>query len=326
MQLVQRVQMESLKNYLFFCTLTYNKESLPRVLTSTGYDIPYADIHDLQNCFKRLRKSNAFTRPFRYLAVSELGKSRGRPHFHCLLMIPKYEADDPKVTPYQLESIINPALLHEWRRNYGSSRSPVYKPLCTYQVLYKHGKRYSNYDCHFVRPLLGDDSEANVAFYVLKYMLKRSDRETRLQQALRLNLPEDEYESVYSLVRSRYVCSKGFGLNGRKTPFGDFEIDEDIVKYLRSCVKKSDDFAKYFNPYSGQSFPLSRYYKGKSEIFGLDDAIRFYFESDSEHLDNVAEYDDKTYSQLLKSVSDYEKKIKQVADRGDYDNYADNFD
>lgn len=73
--------MESLKNYLFFATLTYNKESLPHITTSTGYDIPYADIHDLQNCFKRLRKSNAFTRPFRYLAVSELGKSVVVPTF-----------------------------------------------------------------------------------------------------------------------------------------------------------------------------------------------------------------------------------------------------
>lgn len=81
MQLVQRVQMESLSNYIFFATLTYNKDSLPHVLTSTGYDIPFADIRDLQNCFKRLRKSNAFTRSFRYFAVSELGSKKGRPHF-----------------------------------------------------------------------------------------------------------------------------------------------------------------------------------------------------------------------------------------------------
>lgn len=326
MQLVQRVQMESLKNYLFFCTLTYNRESLPHIVTSTGYDIPYADIRDLQNCFKRLRKSNAFTRPFRYLAVSELGSKKGRPHFHCLLLIPKYPDDDSKVTPYQLEGIINPALLHEWRRNYGSSRSPFYKPLCTYQTLFKNGKLYSNYDCHYVRPLLGDDSEANVAFYVLKYMLKRSDRETRLQQALRLNLPADEYESTYSLVRSRYVSSKGFGLNAKKTPFGDLEFDTELVEFLRDCVKSSDEFAKFFNPFTGQSFPLSRYYKSKPDIYSFDDAVRFYFESDSEHLDNVAEYDDKHYSQLIKSVSDYEKKIKQVVNRGDYDNYADAFD
>lgn len=160
----------------------------------------------------------------------------------------------------------------------------------------------------------------------MKYMLKRSDRETKLQQALRLNLPPDEYEDVYSLVRSRHITSKGFGLNGKKSPFGDLEIDPDIVKYLSSCVSKSHDFPKYFNPVTGKSFPLSRYYKTRPEIYSFDEAIRLYFESDSEHLDSVPEYDDKDYSQLIKSVSDYEKKISKVSDRGDYDNYACEFD
>lgn len=325
MQLVQRVQMESLKNYIFFATLTYNQDSLPHVCTSTGYDIPFADIRDLQNAFKRLRKSNAFTRSFRYFAVSELGTKRGRPHFHCLFFIPKLKDDDPQVTPYQLEGIINPALLFEWRRNYGSTRSPIYKPLCTYQEKWRNGKKYSNYDCHYVRPL-DDDSESNVAFYVLKYMLKRSDRETKLQQALKLNLSEDEYNDTYSLVRSRYIVSKGFGLNGSKSPFGDWYYDEDIVKYLKFCISKSQDFPKFFNPVTGKSFPLARYYKNTSSIFGIDEATRFYFESDLKTLDTIPEFDDKSHEQLLKSVSDYEKKIKQVSDRGDFDNYTGQFD
>ena len=71
---------------------------------------------------------------------------------------------------------------------------------------------------------------------------------------------------------------------------------------------------------------MSRYYKNKPSIFGFDDAVRFYFESDSEHLDSVAEYDDKSYSQLIKCVRDYEKRISQVSDRGDFDNYANDFD
>lgn len=124
-----------------------------------------------------------------------------------------------------------------------------------------------------------------------------------------MNLPEDEYEDTYSLVRSRYIASKGFGLNGRKTPFGDWEFDEDIIKYLHSCVSVSEDFPKFFNPVTGKSFPLSRYYKNKSSIYGFDDAIRLYFESDSSHIDSVAEYDDKDYSQLIKIVSDYEKRL-----------------
>lgn len=80
MQYVQRLQMEELVNHFFFCTLTYNDEMMPCVTTSTGYVIRFADVSDVQNMFKRLRKRNAFGRPFRYFAVSELGKQRGRPH------------------------------------------------------------------------------------------------------------------------------------------------------------------------------------------------------------------------------------------------------
>lgn len=80
MSYIQRLQMEELNNHLFFCTLTYNDESMPYLLTSTGYEIRYADVNDVQKMFKRLRKSNAFGRPFRYFGVSELGSQRGRPH------------------------------------------------------------------------------------------------------------------------------------------------------------------------------------------------------------------------------------------------------
>lgn len=80
MQYVQRIQMEELVNHIFFCTITYNNEMMPHLATSTGYDIRYADVSDVQNMFKRLRKRNAFGRPFRYFAVSELGSKKGRPH------------------------------------------------------------------------------------------------------------------------------------------------------------------------------------------------------------------------------------------------------
>lgn len=80
MYLVQRVQMEARNSFLFFSTLTYNNEFLPHYETPTGYSIPYADQWHLQTLFKRLRNYNVFGRPFRYLAVSERGGERGRPH------------------------------------------------------------------------------------------------------------------------------------------------------------------------------------------------------------------------------------------------------
>lgn len=80
MQFVQRIQMEELDNHLFFASITYNNEMLPYVACSNGRVIRYADKSDVTDMMKRLRKRNAFGRPFRYLAVSELGSLRGRPH------------------------------------------------------------------------------------------------------------------------------------------------------------------------------------------------------------------------------------------------------
>lgn len=80
MSYIQRLQMEETKNHLFFCTLTYNDDSMPYHVCSNGYKIRFADIHDVQCMIKRLRKSGAFGRPFRYFGVSELGSRRGRPH------------------------------------------------------------------------------------------------------------------------------------------------------------------------------------------------------------------------------------------------------
>lgn len=319
MYIVQRIQMQSLNNYIFFATLTYNKESLPSIITSTGYNIAYADKRDLQNCFKRLRKSNVFTRPFSYIYVSERGKDKGRPHFHVIFTVPKYPSDD-KYTWQNLEKIMFDSLLAEWRRNYGSHKQPVYRPLCTYKVIYKRGRRYSNYDLHCVRPLSDDDGLASVGFYVLKYMLKRSDRETRLQQALHLNLPDDEYLDTWKLVKSCCIASKGFGLNVDS----EGNIDPDILSHLKYGITVSEDFPKFFNPSTGQSFPLSRYYKSRGDIYGFSDAIRFY--KPSEAGDSVPVYEDKDYSQLIKSIYDYEKKIRQASNRGDYDLVSDEFD
>lgn len=320
MQLCQRAYMESLSNYLFFATLTYNSECLPRVVTSTGYSISFADWRDLQLTFKRLRKRNSFTRPFRYLAVSERGSKRGRPHFHILFFVPKFSNDD-EFTPRNLENIMWHALLDEWKRNVSSNRrNPDYVKLLTYKRKYRFGKMISNYDLHYVQPSISDGI-ASVAFYVTKYMLKRSDKETRLQQALKLNLPEDEYDLVWDLVHSRVDTSLFFGLN--PNPFGDF--DDKIISYLRGCVKRSTEFAKFFNPSDGKSTPLAHYYKSFPQIYTLDDALRLK-EDLSDAADDGFYFDRKYYSQLIKSVRDYEKTISQVADRGDFDNIGYLFD
>lgn len=250
MNLIQRSRIMALDHYIFFATLTYNPESLPIYTLDDGRTIPYADISDVQKMFKRIRKDNLFLRPFKYLFVSERGK-KGRPHYHGMIFIPKSKEDDT-LYPAVMEKHISNVLISEWRRNYGSRRNPIWKPLFTYRVKYAHGKRYCNFDCHYVVPHSTDHGSDDVAFYISKYVLKPSIRENRLQQALKLNLTPDQYEQVWNIVRSRSFTSLGFG--------GYTELEK---RYVRNCIERSadePDGLKYYG-LDGSTQPLSRYYR-----------------------------------------------------------------
>lgn len=297
MQLVQRIQMESLSHHLFFCTLTYQNSTLPILTTSSGYSIRYADIHDLQCMFKRIRKDNLFGRPFKYFAVSERGSEKGRPHFHIIFMVDK-SPKDSFGDILSLEKIIFDVVLSQWKRNIGSSRKPIYLPLCEYHSKYVRGILKRNYDLHYILPSNGD-SCSSVSFYVLKYILKDSQRDVNLQRALKLNLPLEEYYEVYSKVKSRYVASKDFG--DSKNP--------EVRKYLKECISRSKhsesdkQYAKFYNYDTGQSFPLSRFYKSKPDIYSFKDAIDFYYNSNKDSIDSPF-FNDKYITQENYSVID----------------------
>lgn len=316
MQLIQRLQMEATKNYLFFSSITYNEEMIPRfelpkVDQSTGevigsWSIRYADVSDLQNMFKRLRKYNKLERPFKYFAVSELGKSRGRPHFHIIWIVPKYP-DDNEYTPYNLEKKYFKIILDEWKRKVSvSDKVPVYKPLCTYVRRWKHGKLSSNYDTHYVTPELTKGGESDVGFYVLKYLMKPSTRATRLQQALRLNLDDDEYERIWKIVRPRYFKSKDFGLSS----------DPDIQDYIHSCVersKKEFDYPCFINPVDGKTFPLARFYKSKAATYDIMDALDFYYKKKTLTVDCSYSSDDlKTKQEAENRYHKYKKQLLKI--------------
>ena len=248
--IVQRCKCLALDHYLFFCTLTYNRESLPQLVTSTGIPVKYADISDAQKMFKRIRKYNSFGREFKYFFVTERGK-KGRPHFHGLIFIPKFPEDD-KLFPAKLETSVRRTLFREWRRNYGTTRSPIWKPLFTYRSKFVGGVRYSNFDCHYVVAHSTEHGSDDVAFYVSKYVLKPSEYEHKLQQALKLNLEEPEYSDVWRVVRSRCFSSKGFGAST------DIEID-----FIRSCIRDSANDPngfQYINQ-DGTKCGLARYYR-----------------------------------------------------------------
>lgn len=275
MQIIQRCELEARNSYVYFGTLTYDNAHLPSVTTSSGFDIRFADYHDIQNMFKHLR--TALDRPFRYLAVSELGTRRGRPHFHFLLFLPKSDNDTP-LTSLKYERFLFDWCKSHFARNIGTRKNPVYEPLFTYVRKFVYGKLRTNYDLHFVTSRNSKSSE-EVAWYCVKYMFKPSDRSTRLQQALKLNLDEDEYSAVWNLVRPRYVTSRFFGLQSRRVGVRDYVHNKDIISKLRHDIvtTPSESPFPYYRRDDGSTWPLARSLKKVPEVFTLMDAHEFYF-------------------------------------------------
>ena len=336
---VQRVQMESLENHLFFLTVTYNNQSMPYVPSTIvdprsgesreiSLDMPirFADFRDFSLMVKRLRSSGL---DFRSVTVSELGGLRGRPHFHSLIFIPKSDKDDIN-TCSVLEHKLFIDFLQEWRRNYGSRRSPDYKPLCTFVRKFCRGKLRSTYDLHYVNPVLTDGSTADVAFYVSKYMFKVNEKTDALQSALRLNYSPEDYKYIWSLVRPRFVASNLFGLNGRtvRNDDGSFSLypSEKVLSYIRDCVSFSRDnfdFPHFINPVDGKAFPLSRYYLNRLDCVSVED-WRFFYDKQLSHgrrADNMI-MNDRNRNEVLQTLDLYEHKVSQLEfDFDDFDDF-----
>ena len=295
--LVQRVRVLSLDHYLFFFTLTYNNESLPRLMCSNGVSIPYADHADVVRMFKRIRNGNLFGYPLKYIVVSERGKGKGRPHFHGIVFIEKKWSKDPLFTA-QLESKVSSVLFKEWRRNYGSRRKPDYRPLFTYRTRYVGGTLYKNFDCHYVVPHSTEKGESDVAFYVTKYILKPKDKEKKLQHVLHLNLDIGEYESIWSIVRSKSFKSLNFG-----------SATEKEIHFVKNQISASnaDPNGLHFKNPDGSLAPLPRYYR---KYVSVEDAI-----SSVAARGGPLSIRERTQSQIDKSLEKGTIRNQKVAER-----------
>lgn len=320
---VQRVYMESINNYLYFVTLTYNNESLP-VFSIHDFEIPFADYSDVQKMFKRIRKGNLFGRPFKYFAVSEFG-SKGRPHFHLIVSIPKLKVDDD-YTPFNIETRLYNVILSQWCRNVGSKRNPDYKEITTLVRKFRSGRLTTNFDCHYIVPNLTDSGVSSTAYYVSKYMMKPSTREVKLQQALKLNLPIDEFESIWKDIKNGHYMSKGFGLRG----YSDLShndscgFDISIGAYIRKCINQSIQdglaFPCFIIPDSGKMIPLSRFYR-KHYLY-VDDAYSFYYnQPDQTNIDSLFEtksYENPRYDEEVRQFN----KRCNIVDSSDISEYV----
>lgn len=317
---VQRCQMESEYGYPFYCTLTYNNESLP-VKEINGYKIRFADRSDFKNMVKMLRKDNAFGRPFRFMAVSELGSKKARPHFHALFFLKKL----PEDSPYEfmnLESLGFITVLKYWRRNYGSKRNPDWKPLLTFKQYYIGNKLHGTYDFHYVQPLR-DGSQSDVSYYVTKYLFKPSDKTNKLRSAIKLNASSDEeFKKIWNEIKPRCFASLNFGYGlydfkvkgSTKQSRLDKISSLDSFKVLRSSLDRSlcvkNPYPSFYDLYTGKQLPFARYFQNNGNLFTLYDKISFQDNSDLP-VDNVVISKDRDLPELLRS-EDKLLKIRSI--------------
>lgn len=311
MEYVQRIQMEALKNWLFMGTLTYKNETLPKLVTSQGYEYRYADTRQFTAELKRLRKNNTYEFPFREIYVSERGGKGGRPHIHCLLLFKKEDIGNKYEDAATFAKEHEWDLFNEWKQVTKKGRYSESYLLSDYRESYRYGIKHKTYDFHFVDPRLTEGGVTDVAFYVLKYMLKGSDHEQKIRQALFLNYSEDEAKKYWNTIKSRKEASIGMGLN----VWDGQSYDWEIIEYLREGIERSKNnksaYPLYYTPERLLTFPLAKYYKNNGLLYNMADAMAFYHNVKRDTPDNQVIYD-KSTDQMVKAFNDYERKLKII--------------
>lgn len=316
--ILQRAQLEELFGYPFMISLSYNPESLLYYECSNGFKIAYAPVSDLQNMFKRLRKSNALTRRFRYFACTELGSKKGRPHAHILLFLEKLPQDSV-YTPVNLEKTVFEEVLKEWRRNYGSHRKPDYRPLLTFIQKFRGGKLQSTYNCHFVVPSSSSGTTDDVSFYVTKYLVKDSEWKDKIKRGLFSHCSFEEAQDVWKKVRPRSISSLnfGFGIYDDINPCKTSKVARmDILSKLESAEivrsaidrsSKTEKTARFYDLQTGKPMPLARYWYKFGDIYDLEHHNIFLSRQD--RIDGVS-VDDRDLTSKLLSEQTYVRNIK----------------
>lgn len=314
---VQRSQCEEMSNDLYFCTLTYNNEMIPFLDASDGTRLYYADMRDVTNMMKRLRKNDSFGMPFKYFAVSEYGSLKHRPHFHIIFSFPRIKGEslaDRLSRAQQFGKIV----LNEWKRNVATcvnkkgeivpnTRSPRYVNLCTF----KTSRRGRNFDFHYVNPSSTDKGSADVAFYVTKYTFKADEWYNKLSYKLYKTLEEEEYYDIREKIKPRSFFSKSWG-----------SADDELVKkHIRKGVELSNSgnieftFPVFINPVTGQTFPLSPFYRKKFDT--IDDAVNRYYIHDNDRCltdydSMIAFEDDLSVEQRAEKYRKHDRIIKKI--------------
>lgn len=277
--ILQRCDYMTRDYIVYFGTLTYNNEHLPRYTASNGYVYNYADPRHFALAVKRIRKAGLIPEGCKYLLVTEYGGQKHRPHFHFLFYVPKawylsqgipqYILDDPKKFPlwsYRFTEQFYWAFRNEWRVNVADgnrwqrSRNPKWEPLFTYRERIRNGKFERNYDFHLIE-YREETAETAVAAYVSKYVLKFDEWIDKKVKQLYYLFDNTELRLIRSLIRPKLLTSKGFGFIWQDYDEFYNEFKKELGRYIDSSLK--DDFLRWYSPVDGRSQPLSKYYKRK---------------------------------------------------------------
>lgn len=272
----QRVQLMSTDHYVFYQTLTLNNRNLGKV-DINDYEHHYFPIKYFQDYIKMISKYNVLRSNFKYLAVTEYGGIKHRPHMHILYFVPKTFGYWSTFTKYRNVAfrnyLINKeatslfwSMLHYWRINHGDNWNPDYDNLLDFA----HKGRKRNYDFQYVEEKFGNDNTSNVTHYVTKYVLKFDDWIVKKQQALRLNLSVEEYNEKWSLLRPRVLMSKNFGNAESYRPLLKKSIDFSL-----NNIKDNQERWYFMDLYSNKIYPLAPYLRRKF-IDSIDSLDMFY--------------------------------------------------
>lgn len=311
--LVQRSQGESIVgNDFFFLTFTYQNSYIPTVdIGDKRYY--YARYEDVRHMINRIRVNHLLPFEFKYMFVSEYGGKRRRPHFHMLLSIPPQSPRETRADKESRALLLHKVFLSEWRRNVGSSRSPIWQPLCRY-IVSPDGHR--TFDCHYVDPATSPGGTMDVSFYVTKYCLKPDKNLRKLQSWLKLNLPYEEYRYYWSILSPRVWFSKEYG-----SPYHPV-VQAHLRKSVEYSIVDGSLFPYWLNTANSKTFPLAPYYRDrffngilKKELSKKYDPSLFIRWFDSRHSWLMSEIDERTPEDFYRSESSHNRRMKSIMER-----------
>lgn len=288
--ILQRGLVESMTAWSYLITLTFDDEHIPVFTFPDGNKVYYTDYSLVQLLFKRLRDSGILCgREFRYIACSEFGEKRHRPHVHINLFVAKLDGDT-ELQGEQIREILYNNIQKMWAVNTGSRGKVEYQKLFTFSRWWNQKEqRYNqNYKVDLVKPsqeafakhlfsydqalTAPDLSNIKSTQYVIGYVQKPSEFDLEIEDYLqRYKDDKEAYQWLSKLLKSRVVYSKGLGcgfMNGKKyyLPRISVRCSSNVIFYtdlVDNLPKSYEEFTDLYPTLDTElkKFIASQYYR-----------------------------------------------------------------